>query len=221
MSRIIGIVGPSGSGKSTSLRTLNHEETYMINVLDKALPFKGSGQLYNKDNKNYFSTESYSEIITVLRAIDANRPEIKTVILDDIGFVMQTEFFARSAEKGYDKFTDIGQHMFLILNTIKNMRDDINVILMFHTEQVFSGQMIVDTKIKTIGRLLDDKYEPRALMSICLFTNVAEGEGELEYQFITNKQGVLPAKSPLGMFEETAIPNDMNYVITKINEYYG
>ena len=221
MSRIIGVVGKSGSGKSTSLRTLDPEETYVINVLDKPLPFHGSNKLYNKDSKNYFSSEKYSDIITVLKAIDANRPEVKTVIIDDVGFVMQTEFFARSNEKGYDKFSDIGQHMFLILNTIKNMRDDVNVILMFHTEEVFSGQVIVDTKIKTIGRMLDDKYEPRALMGICLYTNVTDENGSLEYQFITNKQGILPAKSPLGMFDEIAIPNDMNYVINKINEYYG
>lgn len=41
MSNLIAIVGPSGCGKSSSIRNLNSEETFIINVASKPLPFKG------------------------------------------------------------------------------------------------------------------------------------------------------------------------------------
>lgn len=154
MSKLIGIVGPSGSGKSTSLASLNPDETYVINVLGKDLPFKGSNSKYNSGNKNYFASTEYNKIIAVMDAINENRPDIKTIVIDDIGFIMQTEFFKRANEKGYDKFNEIGQHMFLVLNKAVNLRDDINVVVLFHAENVFSGQVIVTSKIKTIGKLL-------------------------------------------------------------------
>jgi ABC-type dipeptide/oligopeptide/nickel transport system ATPase component len=154
MSRLIGIVGPSGSGKSTALRNLDPKSTYVINVLGKDLPFKNSGKMYNANSKNYFASESYSEIIGILKAISEKREDIKTIVIDDIGFLMQTEFFNRASEKGYDKFSEIGQHMFQVLNTAKSLRNDINVVCLYHTEDVYSGQVIVGKRIKTIGEIL-------------------------------------------------------------------
>jgi ABC-type dipeptide/oligopeptide/nickel transport system ATPase component len=221
MSKLIGIVGPSGSGKSTSLESMNPETTYVINILGKDLPFRGSREAYNSERRNYFSSDNYGEIIQVLKAISEKRPEIDTIIIDDAGFIMQTEFFARAGEKGYDKFSEIGQHMFQVLNTAKNLRDDLHIVFLFHAENVFSGQIIVDSRIKTIGRMLDDKYEPQALMTVCLFTRVEEVDGVTTYNFVTNKFEKYPAKSPKGLFEDNLIPNDLNLVINKLKEYYG
>lgn len=52
MANLIGIVGASGTGKSTSIRNLDPKATYVINTLNKPLPFKGSGKSYNTDAKN-------------------------------------------------------------------------------------------------------------------------------------------------------------------------
>lgn len=100
MSKVIIIAGDTGTGKTRSLLNLNPKETYIFNTLNKALPFKGSSALYNSQNKNTYSTDNYAEIINVLKGIDEKRKEIKNIIIDDLGFVMLGEFFARSAETG-------------------------------------------------------------------------------------------------------------------------
>lgn len=221
MGQLIGIVGPSGSGKSTSIENLNPKETYIINVLGKGLPFKGSQKKYNKDSKNIFSTTKYDQIVNIIAKISESRKEIKNIVIDDLGFVMQTEFFERAKETGYNKFSEMGKHMFDIFNTARGTRDDLNIISLFHSEDIVSDYSIVSKKIKTIGKLLDDKYEPQALMTVCLYTHVESKDDGNTYHFVTNKYGIYPAKSPNGMFSETLIENDLQKVINEVNNYYN
>lgn len=220
MGKIIGVVGPSGSGKSTAIRNLDPKSTYIINVLGKTLPFMDSEDNYNTDNKNYYSSDNYKSICDIMSLISEKREDIKTIILDDVGFVMQTEFFNRASEKGYEKFSEIGQHMFKILNTARHVRPDINVIFMFHSEDIVSGQVIVGQQIKTIGKMLSDKYDPQALTSMCFYTHVEDNDGAPSYHFVTNKYQTYPAKTPLGMFKELLIDNDLKKVIDCINKFY-
>lgn len=100
MSKVLIVAGDTGTGKTRSLLNLNPKETYIFNTLNKALPFKGSNNLYNAENKNMYSTDNYSEIINILNGLSTKRPEIKNIVIDDLGFVMLGEFFARSAESG-------------------------------------------------------------------------------------------------------------------------
>ena len=84
----------------------------------------------------------------------------------------------------------------------------------------FGGPPVI--KIKTIGKLLDDKINPAGLFSVLLYTDVSKKEnGEMEYRFITNNNGHYPAKSPMGMFNSLYIPNDLGAVSKGIDEYYG
>lgn len=100
MSKVIIVAGDTGTGKTRSLLNLNPKETYIFNTLNKALPFKGSNSLYNAENKNMYSTDNYAEIVNILNGLNTKRPEIKNIIIDDLGFVMLGEFFTRSAESG-------------------------------------------------------------------------------------------------------------------------
>lgn len=50
--------------------------------------------------------------------------------------------------------------MFEITNAAKELRDDLNVVFMFHEDlQLVDGFMPV-RKIKTVGKMLDDKFTP-------------------------------------------------------------
>ena len=225
MANVLIVAGPTGTGKSTSLRNLDPKETYVINVLNKPLPFKGSKGMYTEDKKNIQNTDDYFQVKALLEAIPVKRPEIRNIIVDDVGFVMTTEFFKRSHETGYNKFTDIGKHMQEILETAKNLKQDLNIVFMFHDDDDYNDKTKVGKKVKTIGSLLDDKYDPLAIVSIALFTNVSfDKEGKASYEFITNRTLVnnliIPAKSPEGMFEKK-IPNDLKLVFDKVHEYYG
>lgn len=100
MSQLIGIVGAPGTGKSSSVRNLNPTETFIINVLGKPLPFKGSASLYNIESKNRADTSEWAHVTDILRGISEHRPDIKNIIIDDAGFIMLTEFFKRASENG-------------------------------------------------------------------------------------------------------------------------
>lgn len=226
MANLVIVVGDTGTGKSTSLRSLDPKETFVVNVLSKPLPFKGSKGLYNEEAKNLYSTASYEKIITLINQINEKAPHIKHLILDDIGFVMLTEFFDSAAEKGYDKFARMGLHMQQIISTAKACRDDLNIVMMFHEDDDTSDRVKVAKKVKLIGQMLEDKYNPLALVSICLFTNVSfdPKTNQPVYSFITNRTSVngitIPAKSPDGMFDDIRVPNDLKLVFERVENFY-
>lgn len=225
MSNVVIICGDTGTGKTRSLKNLNPDETYIINVLDKALPFEGSRSMYNADKKNIYSTDDWNLIHNMIISLPEKRPEIKNLIIDDLGFSMTAEFFKRSAETGYTKFADFGKHMQMILSACKNIKTDLNVALMFHEDDEYSDKLKTGKKVKLIGQMLDDKYNPLAIVSVCLFTDVSYNKtGMAEYNFITNRikvdDVVIPAKSPEGMFDNIKVPNDLAMVFEKMNSYY-
>jgi len=133
---------------------------------------------------------------------------------------MSFEFMAKAKEKGYDKFTNIAKNTFDVLNVARNLRDDLIVFSLYHEEEV-SDNFAKRRKIKTIGKLLDDKITLEGLFTIVLFTEVVTGEdNNTNYYFSTQTDGSSTAKSPKGMFEEKLIPNDLNLVAESINSYY-
>lgn len=225
MANVVIIAGDTGTGKSTSIKNLKPEETYVINVLGKPLPFRGSRSMYAEEKKNIQSTDDYLQVKSLLEIIPVKKPEIKNIIIDDIGFVMTTEYFKRSAETGYVKFVDMGKHMQAIIETAKNIPGDVNVAFMFHDDNEYSDKIAMNKKLKLIGQLLEDKYNPLSIVSVCLFTDVSfDKDNKPVYEFITNRTQVknitIPAKSPDGMFPNR-IPNDLKLVFDKIHEYYN
>jgi ABC-type dipeptide/oligopeptide/nickel transport system ATPase component len=220
MSQLIGIVGASGTGKSSSMRNLNSKETFIVNILGKTLPFKGSKSMYNDDNKNIASISDWNVVTDILKGISSSRPEIKNIIIDDAGFIMLTEFFRRASEAGYNKFSEIGQHMFNVLNTAKSLREDLNVIVMFHEDVEIVDGFRPIRSIKTVGKMLSDKFDPQALPTVLLYTDVQDTKDGVRYQFVTNRTESIPAKSPMGMFDDLRIDNDLDFVIKKMQQYF-
>jgi len=229
MSKLIAVVGDSGTGKSRSLINLNPKETFLINVAGKDLPFKGWRKMYTPVTKenlagNYFSSDTATEIIACLNDINENRPHIKTVILDDAQYIMSMEFMRKAKVKGYDKFTDVAYDMFSVLDKARSLREDLNVIILTHDEadrDAFGN--LVYRKIKTVGKMVDQYIKLEGLMTVVLFTEVERNKETkmLEYKFITQSDGTNSAKSPEGMFESVEIPNDLDFVLNKMEEYYG
>ena len=78
MSKLIALVGDTGNGKSHSIQFLNPKETYIISVAGKELPFKGSANIYNRDNKNYMEISDAVQIQKLLKTLSDEAPQIKT-----------------------------------------------------------------------------------------------------------------------------------------------
>lgn len=226
MANNVIVLGKSGSGKSTSIKGLNPKETVIVNTLKKRLPFRGSSALYNLENKNLFNVDEYTNVIALLQNISNKAPYVKNIVLDDIIYVMRKEYFKRAKESGYGKYTELAAHFQQIISTCENLREDLNVFFILHSEDVVSDSSITGYKVSTIGKLLDSQYNPMEVVPMVLYASVKyDDKGVPSYGFYTHatKEGSveIPAKTPSEMFSEDFIPNDLGIVVNAMNNYYG
>ena len=223
MANVILVLGKTSSGKSTSMENLDPNKTYLINCLGKRLPFKGGMKHYTAENKNIKNTKDYQTVIKVLNAIPAQKPEIDSIIIDDARHIMEDEFVRRAAEVGYTKFTEIGKHMIMVMETAKQLPDNIDVFIILHTDEVLNEQKIIEYRAKLVGKLVGEHFDPLEIATMAFFTYVKMTNGKPEYYFVTNRrefEGITyPAKSPPEMLE-ALIPNDLKLVKDSINKYY-
>ena len=221
-SKLVGIVGATGTGKSTAIKHLNPEETYIINVAKKELPFRGSEKLYNTENKNYKEVEDANEISRLLRTISDKAPHIKNIIIEDSNYIMGFNMVNKATEIGFTKFSVMAKDMVDLFRTARQLRDDVTVFYLTHPEEIMDGSDVIGYKIKTAGKLIDNQVLLEGLLTVCLYTLVEEGkDGTATYQFVTNRYRKFPAKSPDGMFQEIKIPNDLQIVADSLTNYYN
>ena len=90
--------------------------------------------------------------------------------------------------------------------------EDVTVYFLSHIEVKEDGRQ----KIKTIGKMLDEKITIEGMFTTVLKTHVSDGK----YFFLTQNGGNDTVKSPIGMFPTFAIDNDLTYVDEKIRNYY-
>lgn len=197
-------MGESGSGKSASLRNFAPNEISVFNVTSKPLPFKqGKTKLPKIDNA------TYADIANAL----AN-PNKRAYVIDDAGYLLSFEMFKRANETGYSKFTDMAKNFFDMLDFINTkLPNDIIVYITMHTEDDSEMHRV---KVKTIGKMLDQNLKIEGLFSIVLRAVQTE-DG---YKFVTRDDMVSTAKSPIGMWEDDMIDNDLKAVDATIREYY-
>ncbi len=218
MSTAALIIGGPGTGKSTSIHSLNPDETFIISVLDKPLPFKGYRNKYKLikswDDKegNYYISDDYLKILKCIKIVN-ERKEIKTLIIDDCIYIMSNEFMRRSSERGFDKYSEMAFHIWQLIKEVLNTREDLFCFVMAHNESDNTGFM----KIKTIGRLLDEKISLEGMFTIVLHSQIVDGE----FKFLTQNNGTHLAKSPIDMFESKYIPNDLFIIKNKMESYFS
>lgn len=222
------IYGESGTGKSTSLRNLDPATTFIISTTGKPLPFRAWRKKYtpftiDKDTKectgNYYVSSNSEKILKMLKIINSKMPHITVVVIDDMQYILSYEFVDRATEIGYTKFSEIAQHLMEILRYAEQMREDCTMCFLTHSENVGTE---IDPKyvIKTVGKLLAEKVTLEGLFTYMFCTKVEEGDdGKMRYKLITNNNGQCLAKTPMGMFEELEIDNDLNEILKAIKEY--
>jgi len=196
------VIGDSGTGKSAALRNFKDDEVLVINCANKPLPFK-----------NHFETVTPRfEKLTqdVLKAMDSTTK--KVIIIDDAQYIMSFQYMRKIKENGWDKWNDIQGDFFNIIKHVDDLPADVTVYFLSHLQRDDEGH----EKIKTMGKMLDEKITIEGLFTIVLKTSVKDGQ----YFFLTQNSGLDTVKSPIGMFPSYAIDNDLKYVDEKIRNYY-
>ena len=193
------VMGSSGSGKSSSMRNFTADEVAVINVAGKPFPFRGK--------LPQVVTSDYKKIKTAL--LKGGR---RSYVIDDSQFLMSFEEMD-SNKSGYERFNSIGHNFIGLVRYVNDeLPDDTIVYFLQHTEVGEDGRV----KAKTIGKLIDNHYTLEGLFSIVLMCEVDKEK----YQFVTNSDGTNTCKSPMGMFEDKRIDNDLKLVDTTIREYW-
>lgn len=218
MAKVIGVMGESGSGKTTSMRNLPVDETYYIDCDKKGLNWKGWKEQYNSDKKNYWKTDNFMIVQKTLDWINTSEEQahIKYVVIDTLNGLMVAEEMRILAMQSGDKrsaWSDLAQNGWALINFALEMRDDLTVIILCHSETISDDNGIIRTRIKTNGRKLE-KLVLESKMTTVVWSVRQDGK----YKFILSADGST-CKIPMGSFEETEIDNDIMKVIEALKDY--
>ena len=200
MAIIVMVYGQSGTGKSTSLRNFKPEDVCIVNVSGKPLPFKSKHKTFN--------TDDYMAVDAAIKKAPA-----KSIVIDDATYLMTGEYMRTAKVTGYQKYTDMALNYYTLVKTAAALPSDKIVYFMGHSDTDANG----NEKFKTIGKMLDEKVTLEGMFTIVLKTVVTDGK----YQFSTRNSGQDTVKTPLGMFNDVLIDNDLAMVDKTIREYYG
>lgn len=223
MAKVIGLMGESGSGKTTSLRNLDPKKTFYFDCDKKGLNWKGWRQQYNSENKNYVCSDSFSVVRSFLDRLNKpgeNDPEpfknIKYIVIDTLNGMMVAEEMRILAMQSGDKrsaWSDLAQNGWDIINKCLELRDDLTVIILCHSETISDDNGIIRTRIKTNGRKLE-----KLVLESKMTTVIWAVRQDSKYKFILSADGST-CKVPLGAFQESEIDNDIMLVIQALEEY--
>lgn len=218
MSRVIGVMGESGSGKTTAMRNLPPEETFYCDCDKKGLNWKGWKKQYNKDKKNYWSSDSFAVVSGILKKIDKQEDlqHIKYIVIDTINGLMVAEEMRILAMQSGDKrsaWSDLAQNGWAIVNLALELRDNLTVIILCHSETISDDNGIIRTRIKTNGRKLE-KLVLESKMTTVVWSVRQDGK----YKFVLSADGST-CKVPMNSFNVDEIDNDIMLVIKALEDY--
>lgn len=210
------ILGQSGTGKTTSLRNLNPADVLLLQAVKKPLPFRSKGwSACSKENPegSILVTDKAAVIVKAM-----HRTAKPIIVIDDFQYILANEFMRRVLDQetgnaAFAKYNEIARSAWDILMAAGQLADNKRVYILAHTQEDDSGHI----KVKTIGKLLDEKITLEGLLTIVLRTSVINGQ----YVFSTKNNGLDTVKSPIGLFEDEHIDNDLAVIDAAISDYYN
>ncbi len=214
MARLICIMGESGSGKTTSMRNLDPATTYYIDCDGKGLAWKGWKGQYSEEKKNYFRTRNIPKIESLLSNISTQAAHIKTIVVDTLNTCMVDKEIKGMKENGFGKWIDLTQFVWNLIENAGNLRGDLTVIFVMHSETVRDDFGYAFTRLRTNGR----KMEKLVLESLFGTVLLAKRTDNGKYVFETQAQ-CSTAKSPMGAFDTVEIENDIRKVLDALEEF--
>lgn len=206
------VLGESGSGKTASLRNLDPAKTLIVQSINKRLPFRSPNWKRvskEKPDGSVFVSDDYSVLRRVIASAHNRGKEV--LIFDDANYLMTNESLRRVDETGFKKFTQMAYNFWQLIKDAQDVPGDMRIYFLAHVQIDNEGRQ----KIKTIGKMLDDQIVVEGLFTTVIGCHVQDGR----HYFTTRNSGSNTVKTPIGMFEEEQIDNDLALVDQVICEY--
>lgn len=210
MAKMLLVMGEPASGKTVSLRNIPKKELYYIDCDKKGLNYKGWKNDFNEENKNYFKSNDGEKILQCMMAISQKREDIKYIAIDTINSIMIADEMRRSKDKNFDKWVDLASCIFNLINIVPDLRDDLTVIFIGHTQTDDEGFTRLLTNGKKLNKIGLEKYFDTVLIA-------KNNDGN--YVFETTSPNST-ARVPMGTYEnQQYIENDLYEIIKELKEY--
>ena len=210
MSKMLLVMGEPASGKTVSLRNIPKNELYYVDCDKKGLNYKGWKEDFNTEKKNYFRSNDGEQIAKLMVAISEKREDIKYIAIDTINSIMIADEMKRSKDKNFDKWVDLASCIFNLINIVPDLRDDLTVIFIGHTQTDDEGFTRLLTNGKKLNKIGLEKYFDTVLIA-------KNNDGK--YVFETTSPNST-ARVPMGCYEgEQYIENDLYEIIKELKEY--
>ena len=218
MANTLLIIGESGVGKSHSLQNLNPEETLIIAPNSKPLPWQGSGKTF-VDGKNVIRITELKQVPMLVDKA-AQGSKFKTVIIEDFTHLLNQRMmdpsFANSTS--WSKWNHMASDAYqALLAKHETYRKDLNIVVIAHSDVKENGAI----GMRTSGKLLDNTIDIVSYFTVVLHARILRGDSGLRYVFQTHNDGQYICKSPVGMFQDDFVANDLQQVLTNITNYYN
>lgn len=227
MANTICLAGLSNSGKSTSMRYLDSDSTFIVSCTNKQLQIPGFRKKYIKvsveDGKlmgNWLVSSNYSQITKILSIVSKTRNEIKTIVIDDINYLLSAETFQNALTKGYEKFSVMAKNYYDLIEHCQGLRDDLLVVFVTHVEN-YGTEIDPLYRIWTTGKMLTNQINLDGLFSYIIYAEryIPDGSNDVEYRFKTRTDGNDTCRSVQGCFNEKYIEPNLKLVVDTINKF--
>ena len=141
-----------------------------------------------------------------------------SIVIDDAGYLIVNMFMRGHATAGtgnaiFGFYNKVGDMFWNLVEFVKRMPENKIVYFIMHEDKNETG----DIKPKTIGKILDEKVCLEGMFTIVL-RSVFESE---KYMFKTQTNGADVCKSPMDMFADKEIDNDLKLVDDTIRAYWN
>lgn len=212
------ILGDSGAGKSYSLRNFTPDEVILLQCIPKMLPFRATGwKLNGKElpdgsvqRGNIIRFDAWDAVLNSINRMVLSKTR-RVLVIDDFQVVMQHENMMRAYQTGYQKFTEMADHVWQIIMAATRLPDDFRVYFLAHTEES-DGKI----RMKTTGKMLNEKLTPEGYFSIVLRAIKKDGK----HVFLIKGDDNDTAKAPPDLFPGlTEMDNDLKAVDVAITEF--
>ena len=235
MAKIL-VLAKSGFGKSTSIgeipelgiKGLDPSTTYLISAVNKPLPFRGANKKFvmttyeNPTAGNRVVTNDAEQVANLITMVGHPDSPFETIVLDDMNYISQDYYMKNALKGGWDTPKKIGYGMGLIFDAINSVPENKTIICLAHFEEYKdkNGDSI-SYRYKSTGNMVDQYITPEGKFEIVLYGKATYDNKEKRSirEFVTNDDGVYPAKSPVGMLD-LYVPNDLGYIVDAVKAYY-